>query len=56
MSRKWYQGLLCKFPTFDPAWPPGVAAAWWECFAAMQAVARKTDQGTSEAVINLGSS
>ena len=44
MSRDWYQGLLCKLPMFDPAWPADVADAWWGCFVAMRQFALDFDK------------
>lgn len=43
MTHTWYQGLLSKLPSYDPTWPPDVAAAWYECFTAMLHIAEKLD-------------
>ena len=28
----WYEMVLAKFPSFDPAWPDDVKARWFEAF------------------------
>ena len=43
MTRAWFQALLSKLPSFDPAWPADVQAAWWVSFLAMREEARALD-------------
>ena len=31
----WYEMVLAKFPTFDPAWPDDVKVKWFEAFGAL---------------------